>query len=96
VLDAVLHADPARVASHDIELRGSLGLPPFGGLALVSGHAASAFIESLGSPLGLTIVALADDRYLVQGSELATMLDAFASTPRPSGRLRVEVDPPNA
>jgi primosomal protein N' (replication factor Y) len=96
VLDSVLHADPARVASHDTELRRSLGLPPFGGLASVSGQAASPFIENLGNPLGLTIVALADDRYLVQSSDLASMLDAFASTPRPSGRLRVEVDPPNA
>ncbi len=96
VLQAVVHADPSRVAGHDTELRKALGLPPFGGLAQVSGQASSAYVESLGAPLGLTIVAVADDRFLIQSADLSTMLDLFAATPRPPGRLRVEVDPPNA
>jgi primosomal protein N' (replication factor Y) (superfamily II helicase) len=96
VLQAVLHADPARVSTHDARVRQELGLPPFGGLARVSGQSAPAYAEALRGVLGLIVVALADDRFLVQSPDLATMLDALAVTPRPSGRLRVEIDPPDA
>ena len=47
VLAAAVHADPALLADPERELRLSLGLPPFGALALLRGPGAAAFAEGL-------------------------------------------------
>jgi primosomal protein N' (replication factor Y) len=93
VLDAVLHADPARMIPGELERRRELGFPPATALAAVSGAAASDFIDALGSPLGVEVLGPVDDRWLLRAPDHRTLCDALAATPRPAGRVRVEVDP---
>jgi primosomal protein N' (replication factor Y) len=42
---------------------------------------------------GVWVSALGDDRWLLRADRTRTLCDALAATPRPRGRLRVEVDP---
>ncbi len=42
---------------------------------------------------GVEIVGPSDGRWLLRAPDHATLADALAATPRPSGRMRVEVDP---
>lgn len=93
VVDAALHADPTRVARAETERRKALGYPPFSAMALVSGEAAGAFVDALGRPAGVAVLGPTDGRWLVRATDHDTLCDALAATPRPSGRLRVEVDP---
>jgi len=93
VVEAALHADPERVAKAERATRRTLGFPPFAALAAISGPAAPAFIEALGSPLGVDVLGPGDGRWLVRAPDHATLCDALAATPRPPGRVRVEVDP---
>lgn len=97
VLAAAVGADPARVAAGDADVRRELGLPPFGALALVSGAAAAAFVDGgLRGRLGIEVVAHEPDQFLVRAPDWTALADALAATPRPPGRLRIEVDPPRA
>jgi primosomal protein N' (replication factor Y) len=93
VLDAVLHADPGRMMPAELERRRELGFPPATALAAVSGAAAAAFIAAFGSPLDVEVLGPADERWLLRAHEHRTLCDALAATPRPPGRVRVEVDP---
>jgi primosomal protein N' (replication factor Y) len=91
VLQAVLHADPSRLAKVELSRRQLLGLPPFAALAAVSGAGADEFaattgLESSGDPGGGTVLLRAPT-----WDELGA---AIAATPRPKGsRLRIQVDP---
>lgn len=90
VLDAAVHADPGRLAAVESARRRELDLPPFSAVALVSGDAADAFVK------GLAVDALGPDdsgRWLVRAPDHGTLCDALAASPRPPGRLRIEVDP---
>ena len=89
VLEAVKHGDPGRVVEAERERRRVLGLPPFRALAVVSGEAAAAYVEGLAG----VDVAASGDRWLVRAADHDTLTAALASVPRPSGRLRIEVDP---
>jgi primosomal protein N' (replication factor Y) (superfamily II helicase) len=93
VLVAALHGDPTRVSQAEARRREMLTFPPYAALAEVSGPAASAFIEALGQPLGVEILGPADGRWLLRSGDHRTLCDALAATERPSGRLRVAVDP---
>jgi primosomal protein N' (replication factor Y) len=93
VVQAALHADPDRVATDEGERRRVLGYPPFAALAAVSGAAAEAFVANLGRPLGVEVLGPADGRWLLRAADHRTLCDALASTTRPPGRLRIEVDP---
>jgi primosomal protein N' (replication factor Y) len=93
VLDAVLHADPGRMMPSELERRRELGFPPATALAAVSGAAAGDFIAALGLPLGIDVLGPAEDRWLLRAPDHRTLCDALAATPRPAGRVRVEVDP---
>jgi len=93
VIEAALYADPGRLAAAELERRRQLGFSPACALAAVSGAAAPAFIEALGAPLGVEVLGPADGRWLLRASDHRTLCDALAATPRPPGRLRVEVDP---
>jgi primosomal protein N' (replication factor Y) len=93
VLDAVLHADPERLSASERDRRRALRLPPYSAQALVSGAAAAAFVERLGTPAGVSVRGPSDERWLVQAADHATLCDALASVERPAGRLRIEVDP---
>jgi primosomal protein N' (replication factor Y) (superfamily II helicase) len=93
VLQAVLHADPSRVAKVELSRRELLGLPPFTALAAISGAGAEEFaaatgLESSSSGSSGSVVLLRAPTWDELGA-------ALTATPRPKGsRLRIEVDPP--
>ncbi len=103
VLDAALHADPSRLAVVEAARRAALHFPPETAVAAVSGQAAAAFVAAL--PAGAAVEVLgpsgppsgmagpAHDRWLLRAADHTILCDALAATPRPPGRLRVEVDP---
>ncbi len=93
VVRAALLADPARVASAERARRRVLGYPPVTALAVVSGPAAPAFIEGLGTPEGLEVMGPDDGRWLVRAPDHGVLAASLAAVPRPPGRLRIEVDP---
>jgi hypothetical protein len=95
VIDAALHADPGRLAAIDAERRSALGLPPTKALALVSGPSAGAYIEGLDTH-AVDVLGPDGGRWLLRASDHQTLCDALAGVPRPTGRLRIEVDPTRA
>jgi primosomal protein N' (replication factor Y) len=92
-LRAAVHADPAQLAEPERKLREDLALPPFGVLALLRGPGSDDYATALRAHDGLTVSATDPDRWLVRAADHPILCDALASTPRPPGRLRVEVDP---
>jgi primosomal protein N' (replication factor Y) len=93
VLDAVLHADPGRLAATEWPRREMLRFPPAAALASISGPAAPAFVAALGRPAGIDVLGPSDGRWLLRAPNHAALCAALAATARPAGRLRVEVDP---
>ena len=93
VIEGALHADPSRVSAAEAARRRALGYPPFAAMAVVSGEAAEGFVAQLGRPPGVVVLGPTDGRWLLRAPDHAALCDALAATPRPSGRLRVEVDP---
>ena len=93
VVQAALHADPARVSVVERSRRERLGFPPAATIAVVGGEAADAFVERLGRPLGVEVLGPDDDRWLLRADDRVLLLDALAGVDRPSGRLRLRVDP---
>ncbi len=94
VVQAALHADPAALSAADRRRRVELGLPPFGALAEISGAAAAEFVARLGSPAGLDVAGTSDGRYLVRSPDRSRLTGELARVERPTGRLRIAVDPP--
>jgi hypothetical protein len=95
VLQAAVHADPSLLAEPERVIRETLGLPPFGALAVLRGPGGPTFAHALAEVGGLT-VSPDGDRWLVRAPDHATLCDGLASVPRPAERLRVEVDPADA
>jgi primosomal protein N' (replication factor Y) (superfamily II helicase) len=93
VLDAVLHADPGRLAGPERARREMLRFPPAAALASVSGVGAPAFVGALGRPPGVEVLGPSDGRWLLRAADHPTLCGALAATARPPGRMRVEVDP---
>jgi primosomal protein N' (replication factor Y) len=93
VVQAALHADPARVARAEDARREALGLPPAKALAVVSGAPAEKFVDGLAGRSDVEVLGPAAGRWLVRAADHLTLCDALASVPRPPGRLRVAVDP---
>jgi primosomal protein N' (replication factor Y) len=93
VLDAAQRADPGRFAERERARRHDLHLPPFRADALVSGSAAAEYVDRLGHPLGITVQGPSNGQWLVHSRDHRVLCDALAAVDRPSGRLRVEVDP---
>ncbi|HWD50921.1 MAG TPA: hypothetical protein VG412_00865 [Acidimicrobiales bacterium] len=93
VLRAAVHADPSLLAEPERKLRKELALPPFGVLALLRGPGSDDYAGALGAAFGVTVSASDSERWLVRAADHPTLCDALAATPRPPGRLRVEVDP---
>jgi primosomal protein N' (replication factor Y) len=68
-------------------------------MAVVSGEAAAAYVDTLrarsaaDASAGLEILGPADGRWLVRARDHERLCDALAAAPRPTGRLRVNVDP---
>ncbi|MBK9178356.1 MAG: hypothetical protein IPM45_02080 [Acidimicrobiales bacterium] len=94
VVEAVVHADPGRVAAVEAARRAALGLPPATAVALVSGPVAAGYAEALREGGAVEVLGPDEGRYLVRAPGHAGLCDALAAVPRPPGRLRVEVDPP--
>jgi primosomal protein N' (replication factor Y) len=93
VVQAALLADPAILSTPELEIRGALRLPPVTAVAVVSGPAASAYVDDL-RELPVEILGPDRDQWLVKASDPAALADALAAVPRPSGRqLRVAVEP---
>ena len=100
VLQAAMRADPSRMIDEEQALRETLGFPPHGAIAEISGAVADAYALDLGnaiadsSPGAMVMGPRADGRYLLRaddGEQLAALLE---SVPRPKGRMRIAVDPP--
>jgi primosomal protein N' (replication factor Y) len=92
-LSAAVHADPSRLTDGERELRAGLELPPFAALATVGGPAAEELVTGLRGVEGLSVSSLVDEKWLVKAPDHRTLCDGLAAVPRPSGRVRVEVDP---
>jgi primosomal protein N' (replication factor Y) len=93
VLDAARHADPSRLAVVEAARRAALRFPPESAVAAVSGAGGAEFVAGLHRPEGLDILGPADGRWLVRAPDHGTLCDALAASPRPTARLRIEVDP---
>ena len=93
VVQAALHADPERVADAERARRAVLGYPPSTAMAAVSGAVADEFAGGLDGVAGIELLGPRDGTWLVRAPDHATLLSALEAAPRPSGRLRVDVDP---
>ncbi len=100
VVQAAVRADPSRAASFELSRRCSLGLPPCGAQAQVSGPGAQPFVDALralavaGDDGGaVSVRGPRDGSFLLRAADHAPLLDLLARTPRPAERLRIEVDP---
>ena len=95
VVRAAVLADPSIAAAAERERRRTLGLPPYSAQAKVSGPGAGAFIEALqeAGDTGVSVRGPREGQYLLRAPTHKPLLDLLARTPRPSERLRVEVDP---
>jgi len=91
---AALHGDPARLADAERPVREALAFPPCTAMARVSGKSAERFVKALASQPLVDVGEPADGRWLVRAPTTAALCDALSATPRPPGRLRIEVDPP--
>ena len=102
VVQAAVMADPSIVATVERDRRRELGLPPYGAQAKVSGPGAQAFTEALQEAAGtggaeprtaVSVRGPLDGQFLLRAWSHEPLLDLLARTPRPSERLRLEVDP---
>jgi primosomal protein N' (replication factor Y) len=93
VIAAALHADPALASDAERVRREFLRFPPVTALAAVSGASAPAFIENFGHPPGVEVLGPSDGQWLLRAADHELLCGALGRTPRPAGRLRVEVDP---
>ena len=99
VLVAAADSDPGDWIRSEYERRAQMRQPPASAWALVSGVAAPGYIENLSaSPQAgaLDIAGPADGTWRIRSDDRAALLDALVDAERPSGRLRVAVDPMRA
>jgi primosomal protein N' (replication factor Y) len=103
VVQAIIHADPARVVASETEYRTTLGYPPFGALAEL--HADDkpllTTIDALRTldvqSSGVQVFGPSDDRALVVAPDWDVLASALARAlpqGRALGRVRAVVDPP--
>jgi primosomal protein N' (replication factor Y) len=90
VIQAALHADPYRVAAVELERRRILGYPPATAMAALSGAVAEQYVEGVE---GIEVLGPRDGTWLLRAPDHDTLLAALAAAPRPSGRMRLDVDP---
>ena len=90
---AAFRADPALLARAERDRRQELSLPPYGAIAVVSGPVAGEFMDRLGTPLGIQIAPDSSGQHFLRASDYDSLCDALAAVERPSGRLRIDVDP---
>jgi primosomal protein N' (replication factor Y) (superfamily II helicase) len=92
-LVAAVAGDPGAFAAGEHARRTELGWPPLSAVALVSGEGAAEFVDALGDPGPVAVLGPLDDRWMLRAPDHASLCDLLARTPRPTGRLRIEMDP---
>ena len=95
---SAVHADPSLLAREELEIRTTLGLPPFSALARLSGAAADSYGSALreSAPPSVEVSGPHEQQWRIVAPDHQTLCDLLSSVPRPNGRLRVEVDPVRA
>lgn len=95
VCRAALLGDPERVAVVEDERREMLGFPPHLALAEVGDQAGEAFVAALteSAPPEVQVQGPVDGAWRVKAPDHQVLCDALAAVHRPSGRLRLSVDP---
>jgi primosomal protein N' (replication factor Y) len=93
VVQAALRADPRLVSGPEAARRRLLRFPPAATVAVVGRDAAPAYVERLGTPLGVSIQGPDDGRWVLRADDRNVLLDLLASVDRPPGQLRLQVDP---
>ena len=93
VIEAAVRADPALVSDREAARRQVLRYPPAVAMAEVASTAAPAFVEAFGHPLGVEVLGPTDGSWLLRAPDHQVLCDALAATDRPTGRLRLAVDP---
>jgi primosomal protein N' (replication factor Y) (superfamily II helicase) len=94
-LVALLLTDPSRLTEHDIAMRERIGFGVDQGIALVTGEASPIWAKRLTADRTVRVSGSADSGFLIRADDRATLSDAIArvDADRPTGRIRVEVDP---
>lgn len=92
VLRAALLGDPARFTAAEQTTRQTLGLPPFAGLAKLTGSSVDEAAALL-TAAGQVQLAPDGDSLMVRAANWDVLADALAELPR-STTLRIAVDPP--
>ena len=95
VLQAAVNGNPELLSESEKERRKILNLPPFSAQAQISGASAEIFMNAIGKPEGIKIMGPRDGSWLVQAPNSEDLAELFHKTERPSGRLRIQVDPQN-
>ena len=93
VVDAALHADPSRLAVVEAARRAALRFPPETAVAAVSGQAAPAFVAALAARDVWRCLGRPTTAGWFVPPTTRPFATRSAATPRPPGRLRIEVDP---
>jgi len=93
VLQAAINADPGSVARIELEMRKQLRQPPEAHWAVVSGSSAAEFVERLGNPDGLEVMNSNNKRWRIRSDDRQLMLELLSKVERPTGRLRIEINP---
>lgn len=94
VVQAALRGDPRIVSGAEAARRRLLRLPPAAAVAVLGRAAAAAYVERLGSPLGIRVQGPEDGTWVLRAEDRDLLLDVLAAVERPPGQLRLQVDPP--
>jgi hypothetical protein len=89
VINALERRDVSALRIDDDLVAQALGLPPYGGVAEVSGEGAAAFVGSLSD--ARLRVSERDGVYSLRASSSAVLADVLAGGVRGTGRLRLAV-----
>jgi primosomal protein N' (replication factor Y) len=92
VLQAAGRADPDLLVAQERPLREALRFPPASALAQVSGPAGAGFVDALRHS-SVEVLGAPEGPWLVRAPDHEVLCNVLAATPRPTGRLRIEVDP---
>ncbi len=93
VVEAARLGNPSGLSRREDEVRRATGMPPYAALAKVSGPQGASFAAALRRDGGVEVLGGDDGPWRVRAIDHQRLCDALARVDRPSGRLRIEVDP---
>ncbi len=96
VVRAAVQNDPALLARAERDRRQELCFPPYGALAVVSGTAASEYMQAFVASDQVRVANDPSGVYYLRAPDYDILCDALQATQRPKGRLRIDVDPVRA